>query len=65
MSPAVVDAVYKELAKAIATKEIRDIFFNLGYETGGMPPAEFARLVRSLHDRWGEVIRELDLKIDQ
>ena len=65
MPPAVVDEVYKELAKAIATKEIKDLFFNIGYETGGMPPAEFTRLVRSLHERWGEVIRELGIKIDQ
>lgn len=65
MPPAVVDAVYRELAKAIATQEIRDLFFNIGYETGGMPPADFARLVRSLQERWGEVIRELGIKIDQ
>jgi tripartite-type tricarboxylate transporter receptor subunit TctC len=65
MSPGVVDAVYRELAKAIATKEIRDLFLGIGYETGGMPPADFARLVRSLYDRWGAVIRELDIKIDQ
>ncbi len=65
MPPAVVDAVYRELAKAIATQEIKDLFFNIGYETGGMPPAEFARLVRSLQERWGEVIRELGIKIDQ
>lgn len=65
MPPAVVDAVYRELAKAIATQEIKDLFFNIGYETGGMPPADFARLVRSLQERWGEVIRELGIKIDQ
>jgi tripartite-type tricarboxylate transporter receptor subunit TctC len=65
MPPAVVDAVYRELAKAIATQEIKDLFFNIGYETGGMPPADFARLVRSLHERWGAVIRELGVKIDQ
>ncbi|MGQ0654395.1 MAG: Bug family tripartite tricarboxylate transporter substrate binding protein [Betaproteobacteria bacterium] len=65
MPPAVVDAVYRELAKAIATQEVKDIFFNIGYATGGMPPAEFARLVRSLQDRWGAVIRELGIKIEQ
>ena len=65
MPPAVIDAVYRELAKAIATQEIKDLFFNIGYETGGMPPADFARLVRSLQERWGAVIRELGIKIDQ
>ncbi len=65
MPPAVVDAVYRELAKAIATQEIKDLFFNIGYETGGMPPADFTRLVRSLHERWGAVIRELGVKLDQ
>ena len=65
MPPAVVDAVYRELAKAITSQEIKDLFFNIGYETGGMPPADFVRLVRSLHERWGAVIRELGIKIDQ
>jgi tripartite-type tricarboxylate transporter receptor subunit TctC len=65
MSPSVVDGVYRELAKAIATQEIKDIFFNIGYATGGMPPAEFERLAKSLQERWGVVIRQLGIKIEQ
>ena len=65
MPPAVVDVLYRELAKAIATQEIRDLFASIGYETGGMPPADFARLVKELYDRWGAVIREVGLKLEQ
>jgi tripartite-type tricarboxylate transporter receptor subunit TctC len=65
MPAAVVDTIYREIAKALATQEVKDLFHNIGYATGGMPPAEFARLVRSLHERWGEVIRELGVRIDQ
>jgi tripartite-type tricarboxylate transporter receptor subunit TctC len=65
MPPAVVEAVYRELAKAIATQEVKDLFFNIGYETGGMPPADFERLVKSLQERWGAVIRELGISIQQ
>ncbi len=65
MPPAVVDGVYRELARAIATQEVKDLFFNIGYATGGMPPAEFERLVKSLQERWGAVIRGLGIKIEQ
>ena len=65
MPPATVDGVYRELAKAIKTQEIKDLFAGIGYEAAGMPPADFARLVQDLHERWGAVIRELGIRIDQ
>jgi tripartite-type tricarboxylate transporter receptor subunit TctC len=65
MAPAVVDALHREIAKALATQEVKDLFFNIGYATGGMPPAEFARLNKELYERWGAVIRELGVRIDQ
>lgn len=36
----------------------------LGYESGGMPQAQFAAQVRSDHARWGELIRKTGVKLD-
>lgn len=64
MSPAVVQAVTHELSKAISTPEVKKAIVDSGYEPGGMPKPEFAKLVRTIHDRWGEVIRDIDIKLD-
>jgi tripartite-type tricarboxylate transporter receptor subunit TctC len=65
MPPATVDAVYQLLARAIRHPEIVEIFAKGGSEAGGMPPAEFERIARDLYDRWGVVIREVGVKLDQ
>jgi len=65
MPSATLDAVYAHLAKAILHPEIRDIFAKGGSEASGMPPAEMARVARDLYDRWGAVIREVGVQLDQ
>ena len=64
MSPTLVNTVYQHLARAIALPEIQKLMANTGNEPGGMPPAEFAALVRNNYDYWGKVIRELGIKVD-
>jgi tripartite-type tricarboxylate transporter receptor subunit TctC len=64
MPPATVDAVYRELARAIRHPEVVEIFAKGGSEAAGMPPAEFARVARDLYERWGVVIREVGVKLD-
>jgi len=65
MAPATLDAIYKELARAIASPEIRDTFLRDGYAAGGMPPAEFTKFLRGVSDRWAGVIRDVGVKLDQ
>ncbi len=65
MAPATVEAVYQHLAKAIKHPDVVKLFADGGSEASGMPPAEMARAARDLSDRWGEVIREVGIKIDQ
>jgi tripartite-type tricarboxylate transporter receptor subunit TctC len=64
MSPAVVDALYPHLAKAIQHPAVRELFASGGSEASGMPPAEMARAARELHQRWGAVIRDVGVKLD-
>src|SRR5258708_4044967 len=64
MAPATVDALYRELAKAIGSEPVRDALVKGGYEPGGMPPAQFAAFLRSIDERWGEVIRDVGVRLD-
>jgi tripartite-type tricarboxylate transporter receptor subunit TctC len=64
MPPATLDAVYRALAAAIQHPEIRELFAAGGSEASGMPPAEMAQAARSLHERWGAVIRNTGVRLD-
>jgi tripartite-type tricarboxylate transporter receptor subunit TctC len=65
MGAQTVDAVYQHLAKAIKHPDVVKLFADGGSEASGMTPAEMAKAARELSDRWGEVIREVGIKIDQ
>ena len=60
----IVDRMYREVAKALALPDIRKIWEQQGAVAGGEPPAEFARLVRSEVQRWGKVVKDANVKID-
>jgi tripartite-type tricarboxylate transporter receptor subunit TctC len=65
MPPATIDALYPHLAKAITHPEVKELFAKGGSEASGMPPAEMARVAKDLYDRWGTVIREVGVQLDQ
>ncbi|MGH8672862.1 MAG: Bug family tripartite tricarboxylate transporter substrate binding protein [Burkholderiales bacterium] len=65
MSKATVDALYAPLAKAILHPDVKELFAKGGSEAAGMPPAEMVRVARDLYDRWGAVIREVGVQLDQ
>jgi tripartite-type tricarboxylate transporter receptor subunit TctC len=65
MSAGTLEAVYQHLARAIQHPEVKELFAKGGSEASGMPPAEMARAARELYERWGAVIRELGVKLDQ
>jgi tripartite-type tricarboxylate transporter receptor subunit TctC len=64
MPPATVEAVYQHLSRAIQHPEVKALFAAGGSEASGMPPSEMARAARDLHARWGEVIRQIGVKLD-
>ena len=64
LPPATVDAVYQHLAKAIQHPSVRELFASGGSEASGLPPAEMQRAARDLHERWGQIIRTLGVKLD-
>ena len=58
----VVDKVSKDVARALATPEVRDRLTKLGAEPMSMTPAEFGRFVRSEVESAGRVLKAAGIK---
>jgi tripartite-type tricarboxylate transporter receptor subunit TctC len=61
---AVIDRLQQEIARILATKEMRDDAVTMGSQTGGERPEEFAAYVRSEIRKWGKVIKDANIKIE-
>ena len=60
----IIDRMFAETAKVLQMPDIKDIWATQGAELGGMPPAEFDKLVKSEIAKWGKVVKEAGIKID-
>ena len=60
----ITDRLYQEVAKALQQPDIRNIWEQQGAVAGGQPPAEFGRFLRAEVQRWGKVVKEANIKID-
>jgi tripartite-type tricarboxylate transporter receptor subunit TctC len=60
----IIDRMYQEIAKALQSPEIKLVWDGQGATLGGMPPAEFAALVKQEIARWGKVVKDANIKID-
>ncbi len=60
--PAVVERVNAELNRLVGDAAIKDRFAQLGFETTGGTPADFAAVVQSEARKWSQVIREANVK---
>lgn len=61
---AVVDRLNAELAKAVATPEVRTRFASLGVEPVSGTPAAFGELINSEVDRWTRVVKDAEIRVD-
>jgi tripartite-type tricarboxylate transporter receptor subunit TctC len=64
MNPAVVERIAAAFTRAVRSKAITANVEEFGNEVSGTTPAEFAKIVRSDHERWGKVIKAIGLKLD-
>jgi tripartite-type tricarboxylate transporter receptor subunit TctC len=62
--PEIVDRMYREVAKALEDPAIKANWSAAAADAGGMPPAEFAKFVRSEMDRWAKVAKASGAKLD-
>lgn len=60
----IIERMYQEVARALETKQLKDIWFTQGATAGGEAPAEFAKFVRSEVDRWAKVAKESGARAD-
>ena len=59
----VIDKIYGETAKALATPEVRKRFDELGLEPVGNTPAEFAAVIKKETPEWAKVIKDAGIKL--
>lgn len=65
LPPAVVARLNGELNTALQSAEVRERLAKLGAEAAGGTPAQFAALVKADGERWGRLIRERKITLEQ
>jgi tripartite-type tricarboxylate transporter receptor subunit TctC len=61
----IVDRLYAETMKIIAMPDVQKRLAGLGGEPGNATQAEFATLVKSDYDRFGKLIKDANVKLEQ
>jgi tripartite-type tricarboxylate transporter receptor subunit TctC len=62
--PDVVNKLYAEVVLVLQAPDVKEKLRTLSVDPGGMPPDKFAAFVKSELDRYGEVIRKAQIKVD-
>jgi tripartite-type tricarboxylate transporter receptor subunit TctC len=60
----IINRMQQEVAKALATKELQDIWNGLGADAGGQSPEEFTKLVNAEVIKWTKVVKDSGAKVD-
>jgi len=60
----IVERLYRETAEILKREDIKERFAGMGVEAGGLPPREFAELVRSEAKKWGDIVARANIKIE-
>lgn len=62
--PAIIARIQRELAKMVASTEVRDRFATMGAEGVGSTPAEFAAMLANETARYARLVKEANLKLE-
>lgn len=60
----IVDKLAADFARVLALPEVRKRLMDIGLEPVGNTPAQFAAIVKNDHAKWGQVIRNANIKLD-
>jgi tripartite-type tricarboxylate transporter receptor subunit TctC len=63
--PEVTARLNAAINKALTTEKVRDAFARLGTDVGGGTPEEFGVTVRSEMARWGKIVKDAGIKVQQ
>ena len=64
MASETLEALHRQLARAIDHPEVKELFAKGGSEAMALPPREMMRVSRDLDQRWGRIIGDLGVKLD-
>ncbi|MGQ0751447.1 MAG: Bug family tripartite tricarboxylate transporter substrate binding protein [Betaproteobacteria bacterium] len=60
----IVERLQREIARAIASPKVAQLFVNLGTQPVSNTPEEFASFIKAETDKWGKVIRSANITAD-
>ncbi|MBI3513821.1 MAG: tripartite tricarboxylate transporter substrate binding protein [Proteobacteria bacterium] len=60
----IIDRLHREIAGIAGQPEIRQQLEQLGFDTVANTPAEFAAMIRVEVDKWGKLIRAVNIKVE-
>ena len=60
----IIDRMYQEVVKALALPDMKNVWQMQAAVAGGDTPAEMRKLVRAEVERWGKVVRDAKVKLD-
>jgi tripartite-type tricarboxylate transporter receptor subunit TctC len=60
----IISRMQQETAKALASKELTEVWQTLGAEPGGQSPEEMAKLVTAEVAKWAKVVKDSGAKLD-
>ncbi len=63
-SPRIVDALNREIVKALALSDVRTALQGLGLEPVGSTPREFGAFIQAELRKWGQVVRDAGIKLE-
>jgi tripartite-type tricarboxylate transporter receptor subunit TctC len=58
----IVDRLYREIAKAVATPEMKARMAAIGFEPAAVPPDEFALRIKADMPKWAKVIHDANIR---
>jgi tripartite-type tricarboxylate transporter receptor subunit TctC len=58
------DRMYKEVVIAMNQPDLKKIWAEQGADVGGMPPAEFGKLIHSEIAKWARIVKESGAQVD-
>jgi tripartite-type tricarboxylate transporter receptor subunit TctC len=61
----IVSKLYQEAAKLAAQPDMREKFAQLGLDSVGNPPDEFAAIIKSDTAKWAKVIKDAGIKASE
>lgn len=65
VKPEIVNRVNGEVAKVMSAPATREKLASVGLDAVTTTPAEFAKFVRDEYEKWGRVIRDANIRVQQ